>query len=115
MSDIDTRTETFIDKMLARYDCATSVVEGDVYMLDAIAAKIVQFVDEMQPLFDKLGVARDVALYRGSRRIILRSAWAREAIAEAVVHAFTDDGDLLTEAAAALLLAQVKAALTPPD
>ena len=94
---------TFTEAAAERYTSGRQSAGNDALTLDLIASKIVELVDALEPLSDKLDVARDVDF----GHYIRRSEFSREAIAVDLANAFSDH--MLSVEAASVLLAMVRA------
>ncbi len=85
--------------------CATT--EGDSDRIEAIAARLVAFVDALEPEFDRLDRARDIEAAAGFEgRRIRRSLWDRPGLALVLAEGFQEvlDGPAFAVLAAATRL-----------
>jgi len=109
---VDARAE-LAETAAAAYACGRSQAEADCDRLEQIASHLLAFLDDVEPSFQRLAIARDVCAYLGpTGRRFERSRWDRAALALLLGEGFQE---ILSEKALAVLLAALRLESLPRD
>ncbi len=95
--------QSFITAAADRYEGGAVKAEIDIAQLSDIADEIARITERLQPMFERLDIARDVKA--GVDRVT-RSRYLPDVIANLIAEALA--GELLSDEAAAVFMAQVR-------
>ena len=95
--------QSFITTAADRYEGGAVKAEIDIAQLSDIADEIARITERLQPMFERLDVARDV---RACEHRFTRSRYLPDAVATVIAEALANE--LLGDEAAAVLMEMVK-------
>ena len=94
--------QSFITTAADRYEGGAVKAEIDIAQLSDIADEIARITERLQPMFERLDIARDVK----AGHTTTRSRYLPDVIANLIAEALA--GELLSDEAAAVFMAQVR-------
>jgi len=108
LSALQQARAAFIDHADARYTAGAQAAAADCDGLEDIAERLLALFHDLEPAFERLDVARDLALYRGPVLSFARSRYRPEALAAVAAEAIGEE--MLSGPAGAVLAAAVRRA-----
>ena len=96
----------FVEHAAGIYVSGAEAALGDCDRLEEIADQLITAIDRLRPAFDRLDVARDLALYRGATLNRARSAYDAGRLADLAAEVLSEQ--ILCGPAAAVLAAAVR-------